>query len=187
VLCVDLFRLKSLGELLYEIKTTGTALPLSHLLASQQQHHTASYRYPLLVHIPILRRPNHIHGVTETSGSSGSAVDTEKQLWSFLYIVFHEFLIFVSPILPVAASIPCTLIYCGFAAASTYFGYMAMKIDPKDPRLSNPEGAPTSSHIDPDEPTKQCWICDVQVGEKSMHCKFCNKCVDHFDHHCMCK
>jgi hypothetical protein len=33
---------------------------------------------------------------------------------------------------------------------------------------------------------KQCWICDVQVHEQSMHCKYCNKCVGHFDHHCMC-
>lgn len=34
---------------------------------------------------------------------------------------------------------------------------------------------------------KHCWICDVTVSAQSMHCKFCNKCVANFDHHCMCK
>jgi hypothetical protein len=38
-----------------------------------------------------------------------------------------------------------------------------------------------------DETMKQCWICDTQVADHSMHCKFCNKCVYHFDHHCMCE
>lgn len=38
-----------------------------------------------------------------------------------------------------------------------------------------------------DEDMKQCWICDTQVADHSMHCKFCNKCVYHFDHHCMCE
>lgn len=76
-----------------------------------------------------------------------------------------------------------------------------MKIDPSDPRLLNANRTSNTDnnnqnrnnngcsgslcHVNPEEPTKQCWICDVQVGEKSMHCKFCNKCVDHFDHHCM--
>jgi len=69
-----------------------------------------------------------------------------------------------------------------------------MKVDPADPRLirdannqggDTPAAAATQPRWDPQEPTKQCWICDVQVGEKSMHCKFCNKCIDHFDHHCM--
>jgi hypothetical protein len=82
---------------------------------------------------------------------------------------------------------------------------MATKIDPSDPRLHNNNNNNSNNddddnntnnnggngiscrHFDPQEPTKQCWICDIQVGEKSMHCKFCNKCVDQFDHHCMCK
>jgi hypothetical protein len=38
----------------------------------------------------------------------------------------------------------------------------------------------------PNEPMKQCWICDASVAEHSMHCKFCNKCVYGFDHHCIC-
>jgi hypothetical protein len=70
-----------------------------------------------------------------------------------------------------------------------------MSTDPADPRLegaitNNTDdgvGPSTPCSWDPNEPTKQCWICDIQVGEKSMHCKFCNKCVDRFDHHCMCK
>ena len=38
----------------------------------------------------------------------------------------------------------------------------------------------------PIEAMKQCWICDASVAEHSMHCKFCNKCVYGFDHHCIC-
>ena len=129
---------------------------------------------------------------------------TQISTWFFLPTLVLEFLFFVSPILPLAASIPCTIVFCGFAASSTYFGYMAMKIDPSDPRLhinnnnnddddddnnnnNNGGNGISCRHFDPQEPTKQCWICDIQVGEKSMHCKFCNKCVDQFDHHCMCK
>jgi hypothetical protein len=81
-----------------------------------------------------------------------------------------------------AASIPVTLVVFGFAAAATYFGYRTMAVDPADPRLLGGQ-----EDIQQDDPTKQCWICDVQVHEQSMHCKFCNKCVDHFDHHCLCK
>ena len=70
-----------------------------------------------------------------------------------------------------------------------------MKIDPADPRLlrnHNPQTngggeIMTEDQQQEEEDTKQCWICDVQVGAKSMHCRFCNKCVDGFDHHCMCK
>ena len=135
-------------------------------------------------------RPRRVNGLS--SPLTAAQVST----WVFLPILVVEFLVFVSPMLPLAASIPCTLVFCGLAGAATYFGYMAMKIDPADPRLfteggnganGNSNGHSRNHPWDPDAPTKQCWICDVQVGEKSMHCKFCNKCVDHFDHHCMCK
>jgi len=134
---------------------------------------------------------------TRKNGLSPPFTPAQVSTWVFLPTLVLEFLFFVSPILPLAASIPCTLIFCGFAAASTYYGYMAMKTDPSDPRLlhannnnnnnddNGDSGSHSHRHWDPEEPTKQCWICDVQVGEKSMHCKFCNKCVDHFDHHCM--
>lgn len=141
-------------------------------------------------------RPRRINGLAPPYTAA------QISTWIFLPLLVLEFCIFVSPLMPLAASIPCTLAFGFFAISSTVFGYLAMKVDPKDPRLNNNANTAadgelhnnanatttiTTTTIDPDEPTKQCWICDVQVGEKSMHCKFCNKCVDHFDHHCMCK
>ena len=130
------------------------------------------------------------------NGLSPPYTSAQLSTWAFLPTLVLEFLFFASPLLPLAASIPCTVVFFAFAVASSYFGFLATRTNPADPRLqaaaSKPdvecdgEGRP-SCPWDPNEPTKQCWICDVQVGEKSMHCKFCNKCVDHFDHHCMCK
>jgi hypothetical protein len=130
-------------------------------------------------------RPRRVNGFTPPLTA------TQISTWIFLPLLVVEFCVFVSPLLPLAASIPCTLVFIFFAMSSTVFGYLAMKVDPKDPRLNDAThcqsvATPTTTW-DPEEPTKQCWICDKQVGEKSMHCKFCNKCVDHFDHHCMCK
>jgi palmitoyltransferase len=147
-------------------------------------------------------RPRRVNGLAPPYTSA------QLSTWVFLPLLVLEFLLCVSPLLPLEASIPCTLLFCFFAAAATCYAYMAMKLDPADPRLLAAEDSSSDEELnnntsnnhtatdsrkpkqpqwDPEEPTKQCWICDIQVGEKSMHCKFCNKCVDHFDHHCMCK
>lgn len=130
---------------------------------------------------------------------------TQISTWFFLPLLVLEFLFFISPVLPLQASIPCTIFFCCFVGSSTYYAYMTMYIDPSDPRLlhanevnnnntdndnnanasGNSNGLSSRHRWSPEEPTRQCWICDVRVGEQSMHCKFCNKCVDHFDHHCM--
>lgn len=123
-----------------------------------------------------LDRPRRVNGLSRPYTAA------QISTWVFLPMLVLQFLFFAAPLLPIAASIPCSIIFCGLAVCSSYFGYLSMKVDPVDPRLTsnNPSDLSTG-------PTKQCWICDTQVGEKSMHCKFCNKCVDHFDHHCMCK
>ena len=130
-------------------------------------------------------RPRRINGLSPPYTAA------QLSTWVFLPTLVLEFLFFASPLLPLAASIACSLIFFFSAAASTYFALKAMKTDPADPRICSRsetgDGHDGACAWDPNEPTKQCWICDVQVGEKSMHCKFCNKCVGHFDHHCMCK
>jgi hypothetical protein len=117
--------------------------------------------------------------------------------WTLLPLLLLQFLFFASPILPIAASIPCTIVIfaCGFSAA--YYAYWVCITDPIDRRLQRhlkeQEGA-TGDHDNSnadgdcvnndDNDTKFCWVCSINVHQLSMHCKFCNKCVGTFDHHC---
>lgn len=110
-----------------------------------------------------------------------------------------QFLLFATPVLPLAASIPCTIIVLICGASTAYFTFWCCKIDPIDERLkchlahqheendgANDTGNNRSNEgrEGNDDVTKFCWICGIDVYESSMHCKFCNKCVANFDHHC---
>lgn len=114
--------------------------------------------------------------------------------WIALVATFVEFIIFITPVLPLEASIPFTIVFTGLVGGILYYGGLTQLIDPIDVHLkqhlssNNRTQQQQRQQIDlPQEEMKQCWICDTQVAEHSMHCKFCNKCVYHFDHHCMCK
>lgn len=47
------------------------------------------------------------------------------------------------------------------------------------------EADDTADEEGSDEELKYCWVCQTEVHVQSMHCKYCDKCVSHFDHHCM--
>lgn len=118
--------------------------------------------------------------------------------WILLPTLLIQFLLFASPILPLAASIPCTICVFICGAFTAYFSYWCCMIDPMDDRLrrhlarqngvsdegnGNEESRSNEARED-DDTTKFCWVCGIDVHESSMHCKFCNKCVKKFDHHC---
>ncbi|KAL3811548.1 hypothetical protein ACHAXA_000586 [Cyclostephanos tholiformis] len=118
--------------------------------------------------------------------------------WVLLPVLLIQFLLFATPVLPLAASIPCTIsvVICG--ASTAYFTFWCCKIDPIDERLrchlarqhQENDGANdtdiscSNGDVQANDDTKFCWICGIDVHESSMHCKFCNKCVVNFDHHC---
>jgi hypothetical protein len=158
--------------------------------------------------------------------------------WIALIFTLLHFLVLISPLLPIAISIPLTILFVAMIFTVCYFGLRCLAIDSMDPHLAralyvhskqqeeeeqgsndqnsnnnhrkrNPANNTKETSLSnwiyqlynppPMQPPpivtnaatgeiemKQCWICDVQVHEQSMHCKYCNKCVGHFDHHCMC-
>uniref|UniRef100_A0A7S4KCH1 Palmitoyltransferase n=1 Tax=Odontella aurita TaxID=265563 RepID=A0A7S4KCH1_9STRA len=118
--------------------------------------------------------------------------------WVLLPTLLLQFLLFVSPVLPLAASIPCTLLFFLCAFVASYFAYLTCKTNPIDERLARhlrrqeeakngggaKDEAPPENEDESDE-TKFCWICQCSVCDHAMHCKFCDKCVSNFDHHCL--
>ena len=135
------------------------------------------------------------------NGFSPPFTAAQVSTWIALPLLIVEFLLLVAPVLPLAASIPCTIVFAVTAALSAYYAFMAQLIDPMDEYLAKSlkaeqNGEPTETNgfggclggiNDPAEPLKHCWLCETQVAEHAMHCKFCNKCVGNFDHHCLCK
>lgn len=119
--------------------------------------------------------------------------------WFLLPTLLLQFLLFATPILPLAASIPCTICVFVCGGFTAYFTYQCCKINPIDGILAchlahqnaereggNGVGGSglNNEGEDEDDATNFCWICEIDVHESSMHCKFCNKCVENFDHHC---
>ena len=135
--------------------------------------------------------------------------------WIALLATLLHFVLGITPILPLKASIPLTVFFLFLIGLVLLYGMRAIAVDSMDvyleqhlrahrngtiskesrwkdsiynaynpPRTAPPTAATAEQE---DDSMKQCWICDVQVVDSSMHCKYCNKCVGKFDHHCMCK
>ena len=120
--------------------------------------------------------------------------------WILLPVLIAHLLLFASPVLPHAASIPVTILFVGLSCLAAYYAYRTCMTDPIDDKLAchlkkqmgeedNGEDAENGNGNNNDDnnadPTKYCWVCQTNVHKQSMHCKFCDKCVTRFDHHCM--
>jgi hypothetical protein len=133
------------------------------------------------------------------NGLSRPYTFSQISAWIALIATLLQFLLIVSPILPLVASIPVTVVFCALVGSVSYYGFLTSIIDPMDIRVRtqledtkqsclyekfNPLPSEEEKEDDnndaaaaKDEALKQCWLCDTQVADVSMHCKFCNKCV----------
>lgn len=113
--------------------------------------------------------------------------------WLLLPILLIHFLMCLTPTLPKALSAPLTIAYIISAFAAMRYGYITTKTDAIDHLLykhkygaAHPSATSQSSSSNVEEAdTKYCWVCQTNVYNQSMHCKYCDKCVGVFDHHCM--
>ena len=55
--------------------------------------------------------------------------------WILLPVLLMQFVLFATPVLPLAASIPCTIVVVACGAASAIFAYRCCAVDPVDERL----------------------------------------------------
>lgn len=123
--------------------------------------------------------------------------------WVLLPVLLLQFILFATPVLPFVASILCTIVVFACGLASAYFTYRCCTVDPMDERLrrhlarqqlNSTEQTKDDEDGDTDndcrtsgsgeDSVKFCWVCSIHVHQSSMHCKFCDKCIKRFDHHC---
>jgi len=108
--------------------------------------------------------------------------------WIILPTLLLQFFFFASPLLPLAASIPCSIAVFFFGALAAYKGYATCITDPADDHvichLNRQNEKTFVDEEKAEEEVKYCFACETNVHSHSMHCKFCDKCVARFDHHC---
>jgi hypothetical protein len=79
---------------------------------------------------------NEMSSTKRQNGLASPHSKMQISTWFVLPSLVVQFLFFITPILPIAASIACTLVFLALCAASALFGFMATAIDPVDPRIS---------------------------------------------------
>lgn len=89
------------------------------------------------------------------------------------------FFAFLRPMLWTAnhAQTVLTAAYCLLCALTAGAAYVTCSIDPMDAALCG-------ETLARDEPHLYCYVCETDVHESSKHCRYCDKCVTRFDHHC---
>mmetsp|Transcript_9606 Transcript_9606/g.28206 ORF Transcript_9606/g.28206 Transcript_9606/m.28206 type:complete len:232 (-) Transcript_9606:65-760(-) len=108
--------------------------------------------------------------------------------WALLPFLVITFYVFVIPVLPTALLYAASIKYAVFAIASAVFGFLTTATNPIDPKLSeqlikNPKPQLKDVHQHDDD-EKFCVICVANTSTTSQHCRYCEKCVEGFDHHC---
>ena len=116
--------------------------------------------------------------------------------WALFPVVLLDFYWLLLPLLPGEATRWAVGTVYTAAAATTFFcAWITAAVDPRDPSVA--AAAPPATNrlarcCEPlalwpppvGEDTCRCYLCQVHVFASSKHCRFCDKCVLRFDHHC---
>jgi palmitoyltransferase ZDHHC1/11 len=97
----------------------------------------------------------------------------------FPFVIVHYFaFLFILLWNYVVVKVIVTLVFGISSVSALYTGYMCCLIDPADNAVLSDQ-RPSD-----EEDGVYCYLCERNVDDTSKHCRFCDKCVVGFDHHC---
>mmetsp|Transcript_13124 Transcript_13124/g.19570 ORF Transcript_13124/g.19570 Transcript_13124/m.19570 type:complete len:329 (-) Transcript_13124:60-1046(-) len=105
--------------------------------------------------------------------------------WIILPTLLLQFFFFASPLLPLAASIPCSIVVFFFGALTAYKAIKTTITDPADSHSQKKtQGANFTDEEKAEEEARHCHHCESNVNNNAVHCNICHKCIEGYDHHC---
>ena len=103
-------------------------------------------------------------------------------IWFVFPFLFIHFWAFLYPLIwdTIEAQVLLCLAFMLPFGAAIIAGSVCGAIDPADDYVitCNNEGHGDQSRV-------YCYLCEINVGLTSKHCRYCDKCVVGFDHHCV--
>ena len=99
--------------------------------------------------------------------------------WVLFPILIIHYFAFLYPLLwpYLSVRIAVTIVFLASSLGALISGFLVCYIDPADNH--------TLRAITSDDPNPvYCYLCETNVECTSKHCRFCQKCIVGFDHHC---
>ena len=99
--------------------------------------------------------------------------------WILFPVLIIHYFAFIYPMLwpYLSVRITVTFVFLASSLGALISGFLVCYIDPADNH--------TLRSIPTEDPNPvYCYLCETNVECTSKHCRFCQKCIVGFDHHC---
>ena len=105
-------------------------------------------------------------------------------VWVIFPLIFIHYFAFIYALLrTLAAQVAVTVVFVLAFGVAVVAGVVCSTMDPADNYILS--GAVDDVDATSANERVYCYLCEVNVGLTSKHCRYCDKCIVGFDHHCV--